>query len=230
MSVHSTRFRVVASGAAVLALALVTGCGGTKEPAAAPATSSPTVAETTTASPAPSETTAPSQGAAASATLTKSGTTLKFGNAATVLVEKGHDEWTGSVKVTALEKAPASDFKALGVRDDVGSVYYLRYDVTYVAGKTQFEPEGGDLSSQRLHPIVAQGQRLSLLSISSFKKCTTLVYKDDGGIDHDKAQLTVGETATNMCVPFVVDKGTVTQVVHTFYDDVKKADQIITWK
>lgn len=229
--------RLALTGAAVLALAVATGCSSAKEPAAAaPPTSSTTAAKTpsesTSASPSESEsaTTAPSQAPAGSAALTPGGTTLAFGGVANVEIGGGKTHWVGGIKVTALEKAPAADFKDLGVRDDVGTVYYLRYDVTYLSGTTTNPPNGGDVSWVRLHPLGAQGQRMSLVNSPSFKKCTTIVYKDGGGIDHAKEDLTVGETATNMCIPFVVDKGTVTQVVHTIYDDVKKKDVTTTWK
>jgi hypothetical protein len=215
------------AGAAVLALAVVTGCGSTKEPSvAAPATKSPAVTQTPTESASPSEPAA----AAGPATLTKSGTTLKLGEAANVPVEFAGSTWTGGLKITALEKAPAADYKELGVRDDAGTIYYLRYNLTYLAGATKFAPQGSDLSWTRLHPVSAEGAQVSLINIMRFKKCTTVVYKDGGGIDTAKAELKIGETATNMCLPFTVDKGTVTQVVHTFYDLDKKADQTITWK
>lgn len=235
MSAHTSRSRVVLSGAAVLALALVSGCGGTKAPTVAtPTTSSPTVTETptpsATPSATPSETTAPATAAAGSATLTKAGTTLKIGEVANVQIEYAGSKWVGGLKVTALEKAPASDLKELGVRDDAGSVYYLRYDVTYLAGTTKYPPTGSNISWTRLHPLATQGARLSLINISRFKKCTTIVYKDGGGIDREKEELAVGETATNMCLPFVVDKGALAQVVHNFYDLDKKEDQTITWK
>jgi hypothetical protein len=215
------------TGAAILALAVVTGCSSATEASvAAPAPTSPTVAPSPTESASPSE----SPAAAGSATLTKPGTTLKFGEAANVKVDFAGSEWTGGLKVTGLEKAPAADYKELGVREDSGTVYYLRYDVTYLAGATKFPPEGSNVSWTDLHPVSTTGARLSLINVMGFKKCTTGVYADDGGVDTDKARLKIGETATNMCLPFTVDKGTVTQVVHSFWDLDKKADQTITWE
>lgn len=95
-------------------------------------------------------TTPPAEAPAGSATLAKSGN-HKFGEVANVkFSSKGG--WIGALKVTALEKAPTSDYKELGVRDDAGGVYYLRYDITYISGKTTFPPEGYDLSATRLTP------------------------------------------------------------------------------
>jgi len=135
----------------------------------------------------------------------------------------GSDKWIGGVKVTSLEKAPASDYKALGIRDDAGTVYYLRFDVTHVSGTTTYPPNGSEVS--HLKPLFTQGQRVSSINVMHYPKCTTFVYKADGTMDSDKQKLEIGETATNMCQPFVVDKGTLTQVVHTFYDVKKNEDQ-----
>jgi hypothetical protein len=161
----------------------------------------------------------------APAALRKSGTTLKLGEAATIQVNNAGNKWIGSLKVTALEKAPASDLKDLGVRADAGSVYYLRYDVTYVSGTTKFPPAGDNISWTRLHPLGAAGQSLSKVNNPDFKKCSPIAYKKDGHMDFDKAKLTLGDTTTNMCSAFLIDKDTVTQVVHTFLDTAEKADQ-----
>lgn len=228
MSAHITRSRVVVTGVAVLALAVVTGCGGAKEPSAAPTTSAPSAAQTPTESAAPSVTTPPAEVPAGSATLAKSGT-HKFGETANVkLTSKGG--WIGALKVTALEKAPRSDYKELGVRDDVGSVYYLRYDITYISGKTSLPPEGSDLNWSKLTPLTTQDQRLELSNTSRFKKCTMMVKKADGTTDRDKTELELGETATNMCSIFLLDKGTVSQVLYSDFDLDTKEDLNITWK
>lgn len=219
---------MVGAGAAVLALALVSGCGSTKQPsAAAPATGSPSVSQTPTESAAPSEP-APAPVPAGSTALAKSGT-HKFGEAATVKVSsKGG--WVGALKVTALEKAPTSDYKELGIREDAGSVYYLRYDVTYLSGTTKYPPEGYDVSASRLTPLTTQGQRLSLSNQSGFKKCTTNVFKADGTTDRDKRELKLGETASNMCNIYLLDKGAASQVLYSEYDLDTKVDLNITWK
>jgi hypothetical protein len=228
MPAHITRSRVVVGGFAVLALAVVTGCGSAKEPAAAPTTSAPSASQEPTESAAPSETTAPAEAPAGSATLAKSGT-HKFGETANVkLTSKGG--WIGALKVTALEKAPTSDYKELGVRDDAGSVYYLRYDITYVSGKTSSPPEGSDLNWSKLTPLATQDQRLQLSNTSRFKKCTVNVYKADGTTDRDKRELKLGDTATNMCNIFLLDKGTVSQVLYNNYDLDTKEDLKIIWK
>jgi len=226
MSAHITRSRVVAAGAAVLALAVVTGCGSTKEsPAAAPTTGSPSVSQTPTGSAAPpgtaapAVTTTPANAPAGSATLTQAGTNLKFGQVANVEAGSGSDKWIAGLKVTALEKAPRSDYKEMGMRDDAGIVYYMRYDVTRLTGTMKSPPDANEASKAK--PLFAEGQKVSRAVLIGYSKCAT-----SGG----KRTLEIGETATNKCETYVVDKGTLTQVTHSFFDSDKNERSTITWK
>lgn len=229
MSARLTPSRVVVTGVAVLALAVLTGCGDAKQPSAAPTTSAPSTTQTPTESATPSETTPPADAPAGSATLAKSGI-HKFGETVNVKVSaKGG--WVGALKVKALEKASVSDYKELGVRDDAGSVYYLRYDVTYIAGKTKYPPEGSDLDGAKLTPLATRDQGLQLTNgMQSFKKCTVMVKKADGTTDREKTELELGETATDMCTIFVLEKGTVSQVRFSDYDLDTKEELNIVWK
>ena len=56
------------------------------------------------------------------------------------------------------------------------------------------------------------------------------VYKADGTTDSDKRKLKLGETATNMCNIYVLDKGAASQVLYNDYDLDTKVDLNITWK
>ncbi len=258
MHITLTRSRAAAAGAALLAVVALAGCGEDEAPTAdapsapatseaapetsaepttpaeptteaptseAPATTEPAEEETTEAEDDPEETPSTSVPTASAAKgLTKPGTTLKFGQSANVKVDYAGSTWIGGIKVTALEKAPKSDYKELGVRSDAGNVYYLRYDVTYLAGKTKYPPDGGQVSWTDLHPKFGSNQKLQLINNPGFDKCTTVVH------DNDEEELEQGETAKNMCHPFLVNKGKLTQVIHENYNDEKHEYEIITWK
>ena len=78
--------------------------------------------------------------------------------------------------------------------------------------------------------MTAQGQRLTSIIGMAASPCSTFVYKANGDEDLNAEKLEIGETATNMCVPYMVDKGTLTQVVYKFYDFDKHEYQTVTWK
>ena len=137
-------------------------------------------------------------------------------------------KWIGGLKVMSLKEAPASEYKKYGVRADAGKLYYLRYNVTHVSGKTKITPTGFDVRD--LKPLTAQGQKLSSIAGMQWSKCSTHAFAANGDRDQDAENIEIGQTATNMCQPFLVDKGTLTQVVHKVYDFDKNEYQTVTWK
>ena len=83
-------------------------------------------------------------------------------------------------------------------------------------------PDAGEASKAK--PLFATGQKVSRAVLIGYEKCST----SSGG--EVARLLDIGETARNKCETYLVDKGTLTQVVQSSYDFATSEQSTITWK